>query len=395
MRPRAVFLFAFVAMVFAVALPASAQTDTGKDAVVRVVFFFSPTCGHCEYVINEVLPGVFEQYGGEPSVFFDETLPPEEVAFYEMTNGTLDILFTDVQVESGADLYESDTERLAIPDDRMGVPRLVVMDDHYVGSAEIPDELPGIIEAGLEAGGIPWPDIPGIEDAIAVVPGMADGNQPIGEQQNTGNDPSNESPAAEDEPASALPSAENESIADRFGNDPVGNGLAVVVLVAMIASIVAVPIMIGRGNLGSAPARLVPVLAVVGIGVSIYLGTVEASGSEAVCGPVGDCNAVQQSEHASIFGVPIGILGVVGYGILLAGWIISKLAKDRLADLGLIFAGAIAVGGTLFSIYLTFLEPFVIGATCMWCLTSALAITGLLWLTAGPAWAAFGRLRSS
>lgn len=382
-------------MVFAVALPASAQTDTGEDAVVRVVFFFSPTCGHCEYVINEVLPGVFEQYGGEPSVFFDETLPPEEVAFYEMTNGTLDILFTDVQVESGADLYESDTERLAIPDDRMGVPRLVVMDDHYVGSAEIPDELPGIIEAGLEAGGIPWPDIPGIEDAIAVVPGMADGNQPIGEQQNTGNDPSNESPAAEDEPASALPSAENESIADRFGNDPVGNGLAVVVLVAMIASIVAVPIMIGRGNLGSAPARLVPVLAVVGIGVSIYLGTVEASGSEAVCGPVGDCNAVQQSEHASIFGVPIGILGVVGYGILLAGWIISKLAKDRLADLGLIFAGAIAVGGTLFSIYLTFLEPFVIGATCMWCLTSALAITGLLWLTAGPAWAAFGRLRSS
>ena len=61
----------------------------------------------------------------------------------------------------------------------------------------------------------------------------------------------------------------------------------------------------------------------------------------------------------------------------------------------LILAGAIAFGGTLFSIYLTFLEPFVIGATCMWCLTSAVAITGLLWSTAGPAWSAFGRLRSS
>jgi uncharacterized membrane protein len=394
MRTRASFLFVLVAMLFAIALPASAQSETNEDAVVRVVFFFSPTCGHCEYVINEVLPGVFEEYGGAPSVFFDETLTPEEVAFYEMTNGTLDILFVDVMVEAGAGLYESDSERLNIPDNRMGVPRLVVMDDYYVGSAEIPAELPGIIEAGLEAGGIPWPSIPGIEDAIATVPGMADGNQPVGDQETPGDEPADE-PTATENGAAGLPSAEDESVADRFGNDPVGNGLAVLVLVAMIASLVAVPITVGRGLLGSAPVWLVPVFAVVGIGVSIYLGSVEASGAEAVCGPVGDCNAVQQSEYASIFTIPIGILGVIGYGLLLGGWLVSRVAKGTLSDLGLIVAGAIAFSGTLFSTYLTFLEPFVIGATCMWCLTSAVAITGLLWLTAGPAWAAFGRLRSS
>jgi len=394
MRTRAGFLFVLVAMLFAIALPASAQSDSAEDAVIRVVFFFSPTCGHCEYVINEVLPGVFDQYGGEPSVFFDETLPPEEVAFYEMTNGTLDILLADVLVDAGADLYESDSERLNIPDNRMGVPRLVVMDDYYVGSAEIPEELPGIIDAGLEAGGIPWPSIPGIEDAIAAVPGMADRNQPVGDQETPGDKPA-DAPTPTENGAAALPSAEDESVADRFGNDPVGNGLAVLVLIAMIASLVAVPIMVGRGLLESAPVWLIPVLAVVGIGVSIYLGSVEASGADAVCGPVGDCNAVQQSEYASIFGVPIGILGVIGYGVLLAGWVVSRVAKGTLADLGLILAGTIALGGALFSIYLTFLEPFVIGATCMWCLTSAVAITGLLWLTAGPAWAALGRLRSS
>jgi len=394
MRTRASFLLVLVAMLFAIALPASAQSDADEGAVVRAVFFFSPTCGHCEYVINEVLPGVFEQYGGEPSVFFDDALPPEEVAFYEMTNGTLDILFADVQVEAGADLYESDSERLSIPDNRMGVPRLVVMDDYYVGSAEIPAELPGIIEAGLEAGGIPWPSIPGIEDAIATVPGMADGNQPVGDQETPGDEPTDE-PTPTENGAAGLPLAEDASVADRFGNDPVGNSLAVLVLIAMIASLVAVPIMVGRGLLGSTPVWLVPVLAVVGIGVSIYLGSVEASGVDAVCGPVGDCNAVQQSEYASILGIPIGILGVVGYGLLLGGWLVSRAAKGTLPDVGLIVAGAIAFGGTLFSIYLTFLEPFVIGATCMWCLTSAVAITGLLWLTAGPAWAAFGRLRSS
>ena len=382
MRSRVVLLFVLVATLLAIALPASAQTEGEADPVVRVVFFFSPTCGHCEYVINEVLPGVFAEYGGEPSVFFDETLPEGEVAFYEMTNGTLDILFGDVTVDAAAALYETDTERLDIPDERMGVPRLNVLDDYYVGSAEIPEELPGIIEAGIAAGGIPWPAIPGIEDAIASVPGMAEGNQPVGGEPTDG-------------ATSSIPDSENQTVAERFGNDPVGNSLAVLVLIAMIASLIAVPILIGTGRLSAAPDWLIPVLAVVGIGVSIYLGSVEASGTEAVCGPVGDCNAVQQSEYATIFGIPIGILGVIGYAVLLVGWIVAKTMKGRLADLGMIAAALVAVGGTVFSVYLTFLEPFVIGATCMWCLTSALAITGLLWLTTGPAWSAFGRLRSS
>jgi uncharacterized membrane protein len=37
-----------------------------------------------------------------------------------------------------------------------------------------------------------------------------------------------------------------------------------------------------------------------------------------------------------------------------------------------------ALGGAIFSIYLTFLEPFVIGATCLWCLSSAVIMTAIL-----------------
>jgi len=39
-----------------------------------------------------------------------------------------------------------------------------------------------------------------------------------------------------------------------------------------------------------------------------------------------------------------------------------------------------ALVGTVFSMYLTALEPFVIGASCMWCLSSALGMTAVLWL---------------
>ena len=76
-----------------------------------------------------------------------------------------------------------------------------------------------------------------------------------------------------------------------------------------------------------------PVLALLGIAVSAYLGMVETNDVSAVCGPVGDCNAVQQSEYARLFGVPIGVLGVIGYALLLAGWLVARLVRGRTADL--------------------------------------------------------------
>jgi uncharacterized membrane protein len=382
MKSRATTLFLLLAAILAVALPASSQTNTEDDPVVRAVFFFSPTCGHCELVIQEHLPVIFAQYGGEPTVLFDEALPPEDIAFYEMTNGTFDLLLVDVSIEAGADMYTEDLERLAAPDSRKGVPRIDIADTYLVGSVEIPEQLPGLIERGLADGGIAWPEVPGIEDALATIPGSSEADQPIGD------DPSGD-------PAETLPAASDETIGDRIARDPLGNGLAILVLVAMLASLVLVPVMVHRGSLSAGPVWVVPLLAVVGMGVSLYLGSVETSGVEAVCGPVGDCNAVQQSEYASIFGIPIGILGVIAYAGLLIGWVVTRVSKGRVADGAAVLVAATALGGTVFSIYLTFLEPFVIGATCLWCLTSALCIVGLLWFTAGPGWAAFGRLRGS
>ena len=51
--------------------------------------------------------------------------------------------------------------------------------------------------------------------------------------------------------------------------------------------------------------------------------------------------------------------------------------------------------GTLFSIYLTFLEPFVIGASCAWCLASAVLMTAILVMSAKPAAHAYARIRKA
>jgi len=79
------------------------------------------------------------------------------------------------------------------------------------------------------------------------------------------------------------------------------------------------------------------------------------------------------------------ILGIYGYATLGLGWLLRErgsLLSNAIVATGL-WLGALV--GTLFSIYLTVLEPFVIGATCMWCVTSAVLMTLLLWAATPPA----------
>ena len=134
----------------------------------------------------------------------------------------------------------------------------------------------------------------------------------------------------------------------------------------------------------------------VGFGVAGYLAYVEVVQVAAVCGPVGDCNTVQQSEYARLFGIlPVGVMGLAGYvGIFLA-WLVAGFAKGKIADFAALSLFGMAVSGTLFSIYLTFLEPFVIGATCAWCLTSAVLMTVLMLVSAKPAKSSLVKLRNS
>jgi uncharacterized membrane protein len=134
-------------------------------------------------------------------------------------------------------------------------------------------------------------------------------------------------------------------------------------------------------------------LTLAGIAISGYMTFVETSGTSAVCGPVGNCNTVQQSQFALLFGVlPLGALGLAGYAAILVTWLAGRGFPGRRGEWATVLAFGLAAFGALFSIVLTFLEPFVIGATCTWCISSALAMTGLLWLTSGPGIAALQSL---
>ena len=175
---------------------------------------------------------------------------------------------------------------------------------------------------------------------------------------------------------------ESMTMGDRFKLDPAGNSLSVLVLIGMVVSL----ILRGyppRVKGGPWPPWVIPGLVLLGAAVAAYLSYIEVTQAQAVCGPVGDCNTVNQSEYATLFGfLPVGVLGLLGYGGMLVLWVLRHSAAGRMPRWATLGLWAAALLGTLFSVYLTFLEPFVIGATCAWCLTSAVVMTLLLWATA-------------
>ena len=429
-------------LILAVALSLAPLRATAQEPVVHAVLFYSPTCPHCHEVINNVLPPLHDKYG-ERFV----------------------IAGVDVTQERGAALYRAMAAYFVLPESRLGVPALVVGADLMVGSAEIPERLPGIIEQGLAAGGIDWPPIEEIREALTVQGIVQDrptaapqaappATQPRDSAPPTpgataapprdtarqqpapvtprpapdtgvaaGAPPGSEdtvgaaataaaldttgaaaTPTAPDTTAAADTAAdtaagaptvldavltpdtplrlERPTTSELFLRDPIGNGIAVVVLILLLVTLgwsVRAMARPGATRAAEWPTWVFPVLGLVGAAVAAYLSLVEVTGAQAVCGPVGDCNAVQQSAWSRLFGfVPVGVVGLVGYAGMLAAWAFATWGPPRTRGRAWRVAWVLAFAGTAFSAWLTFLEPFAIGATCAWCVTSAVVIALML-----------------
>jgi uncharacterized membrane protein len=278
--------------------------------------------------------------------------------------------------------------------EQAGVPFLVIDHTYLVGSVDIPEKFPGLIESYLAQGGVDWPAIPGLREAIGSSAGT---DEPVPTLTAESAAPQatplavtlNATTAPLVTASGVPPDAHNTDWTINFAHDLAGNSAAVIVLLGMVASVAWTVLLLRRKK--NLPANktwqwTVPMLCVAGAGVAGYLAYVEMFQVTAVCGPVGDCNTVQQSEYARLFGMlPIGVLGLIGYAAIFISWLVTRYSRASRANLGSILIFMMAGVGTLFSIYLTFLEPFVIGATCAWCLTSSILMTALMLLSLTPA----------
>jgi uncharacterized membrane protein/thiol-disulfide isomerase/thioredoxin len=421
-------------------LPASAQT--AELPVVRSVMFWMDGCLHCEEIIENVMPPLQEQYSAQFDLQFIEVVTLDDVnRLYDISAS-----YGFTKEETGVPfLVIGETALVGADNIHARLPALI--EQHLAqGGVELPDTLRSLITLPIPVSEktivyIFWGDgcphceaarpflhelaqrYPGVEileyevwyeienqalfTRMAAKLGFEPRSVPtifIGERYWEG---FSDGMKAELENAvaicaesgcpnaglgiisdpAALPASLPEVSASTEMRDN-GFALAIVIMIGMGIALLYSIVAFFSGKSLQLPDWtdwLIPALIVIGIGVAGYLSYVETQYVEAMCGPVGDCNTVQQSSYARLFDIlPIGVLGLMGYIALLAAWLaqkfIPKLGKP--ATIGFFGMAFFAV---IFSLYLTYLEPFVIKAVCIWCLSSAVIVTLLLLIGTPPA----------
>ncbi len=118
-------------------------------------------------------------------------------------------------------------------------------------------------------------------------------------------------------------------------------------------------------------------LTLLGLAVSAYLAWIKLTGNTASCGPIGDCQSVNNSRYAEIGGVPIAVFGMLGYLAVLAALAIEE-RRPAFAETARLAGFGVSLVGTLYSAYLTYIEVAVLKAICPYCVVSAIAMTLIL-----------------
>ena len=128
---------------------------------------------------------------------------------------------------------------------------------------------------------------------------------------------------------------------------------------------------------------LVAIIAVCGIVVSAEsLQHHYATSKTAFCdiGETFNCDIVNRSEYSSIFGIPVALMGMLGYAAL-AG--LATVYRERRETPVMLLSGAAV--GLAFALYLTYIEARVLGVYCILCLSS-LALIAMTTILAGVIW---------
>ena len=114
---------------------------------------------------------------------------------------------------------------------------------------------------------------------------------------------------------------------------------------------------------------------IAGLAIATYLSVVHYTGSEPVCAIAHGCATVQKSSYAELLGVPIAVLGLLGYFGILGSLVTDTETARSLAAL-------LTISGLAFSAWLTYVETFELNAICIWCVGSAICMTLLAGLSA-------------
>jgi len=122
--------------------------------------------------------------------------------------------------------------------------------------------------------------------------------------------------------------------------------------------------------------KTIIVLTAIGLCLAGYLTYVHYSGATPPCSIKGNpCSQVQKSRYSEFVGIPVALIGLIGYIAILASLLAPEDEKARF------LTTVLSIGGFGFSAYLTYRELFTLEKICEWCVASALLMTVIMCLS--------------
>lgn len=328
-----------------------------EKPLVRAVLFYSPMCPHCTKVKKDDLPKWFGEGLEKVPTYYAES--PQKYAPVmvpvELKKGRdFELLMINTYTQRGDSIWKAYLNARNIPEPIRRIPFMVIGDRYLKGANDIPRFFPKYVEEARLAGGQDWPDRAEVKEVLMQV---ASYNEAAG---------------------GILESPPKPDFTFYFTSQPVlavlSSSVLLWMLIQLIGSFQATgrlqQLEIRRKDTG----RLYAILAA-GLAISGYLSFAHLTDTSVACGDISNCDLVSKSEYGSLFGIiPVAYIGFAGY--LLMIWLLwSGRQKLRGQKVQWLFISAL--GALIFSIYLIAVSIFVIQATCLWCLGSALVVSEL------------------
>jgi len=115
-------------------------------------------------------------------------------------------------------------------------------------------------------------------------------------------------------------------------------------------------------------------LAILGLLVSIYMTIYKVTANDSMCLGSGDCSTVNASRYSEVNGIPVALIGVLGYAAIIGIHWLERRNEFFEANGSMIFFG-ISLIGFLFTLWLVYVEITILKALCPFCVTSQITMT--------------------
>lgn len=115
-------------------------------------------------------------------------------------------------------------------------------------------------------------------------------------------------------------------------------------------------------------------LVIIGLLVSIYMTIYKVTSNDSLCLGSGDCSIVNASRYSEVNGIPVAVIGILGYAAMLAVHGFER-RNSFFKENGTLLIFGMALTGFIFTVWLVYVEVALLKAICPFCVTSQVAMT--------------------